>query len=89
MVVVNDLNVSSWSKPDFSGWYKAGIQFIVKIANILVIILISDLVKGISGVAPPSVEKEGKEEGNDDSGVEAVGIDVKDSVSFKGRCGSP
>ena len=40
-------------------------------------------------MAPPSVEKEGKEEGNDDSGVEAVGIDVKDSVSFKGRCGSP
>lgn len=24
-VAVNDLNVSSWSKPDFGGWNKAGV----------------------------------------------------------------
>lgn len=83
-VSVNDLNVSSRSKPDFGGWDKAGVELIVEIANILVIILISDLVEGVSGMTPPSVEQEGEEEGNDYSGVKAVGIDVKDSVSFEG-----
>jgi len=35
-------------------------------------------------MSPPSIEKEGEEEGDDDSGVKAVSINVKDSVSFEG-----
>jgi hypothetical protein len=83
-VSVNDLNVSSRSKPDLGGWNKAGVELVVEIANVLVVVLVSDLVERVGGVTPPSVEQEGEEEGDDYSGVKAVGVDVKDSVSLEG-----
>ena len=86
---VNDLNVSSWSEPDLGGRDEAGVELVVEVADVLIVVLIPDLVEGVSGVTPPPVEQEGEEEGNDDSRVKAVGVYVKDSVSLKGRSGPP
>lgn len=81
--------LSSWSQPDLGGRDEAGVELIVKVADVLVIVFVSRLVERVGCVSPPAVEQEGEEEGNYKSGVKTVGVDVKDAVSLEGRSRSP
>ena len=76
--------VSSWSEPDFGGRWKAGVEFVVKVADPFVIVLVPHFVPGVGGMSPPAVEEEGKEEGIDGSGVKMGSMNVKDTVSLEG-----
>lgn len=84
-----DLNVSSWSEPDFGWWGKSGIELIVEVAEPFIIILVSALVVGVGGVPPPPVEEEGEEEGHDEPGVKTMSVSVEDAVTLKGASSSP
>ena len=86
---VNDSNVSPWPEPDLGGGDEAGVEFVVEVADVLIVVLVPHLVERVGRVPPPPVEQEGEEEGDDHSRVKTVSVDVKDPVSLEGRSGPP
>lgn len=78
-----DLNVSSWPEPDLGGRWKSGIELVIEVAQPLVVVLISTLVVGKSGVSPPTVEQEAEEERHDEASVKTVSMGVEDTVSLE------
>jgi hypothetical protein len=84
-----DLNVSSRPEPDLGWRRKPCIQFIVEIAEPLIVVLVPALVVGVGSVSPPSVQQEAEEEGHDEASVKTMGMRVENSVTLKGSCSSP
>lgn len=84
-----DLNVSSWSEPDFGWRWKPCIELVVEVAQPLVVVLVPALVVGEGSVSPPSVQQEAEEERIDEAGIKAVSMSVEDTVSLEGTCCPP